>query len=129
MGISDGHVFASVAVSDISIARDFYGGTLGLAQDSENPGGIGFKSGGGGDIFVYVSDTAGTGKATAAMWEVDDASKVAEELAAKGVTFEHYEMPEMKLVGDVHEFGDGQAKIAWFKDPDGNILGITSGEM
>lgn len=128
MGISDGRVFATVAVSKIEIAREFYGGTLGLKQVEENMGGIGFECGGG-NIFVYVSDTAGTGAATAAMWEVDDATSVAEEPAAKGVKFEHYEMPDAELVGDVHQWGGGSFKNAWFRDPDGNILGIVSGEM
>jgi catechol 2,3-dioxygenase-like lactoylglutathione lyase family enzyme len=128
MGISEGRVFASVAVSSIDVARDFYGGTLGLTKAEENPGGIGFECGGA-NIFVYVSDTAGTGSATAAMWQVDDVTPVAEELAAKGVEFEHYEMPDAELVGHVHQWGGGQFKNAWFRDPDGNILGIVSGEM
>jgi catechol 2,3-dioxygenase-like lactoylglutathione lyase family enzyme len=112
----------------MDIARDFYGGTLGLTKVDENPGGIGYDSGGG-NIFVYVSDTAGTGSATAAMWDVDDVSPIAEELASKGVKFEHYEMPGAELVGDVHQWNDGAFKNAWFRDPDGNILGIASGEM
>lgn len=128
MSISEGKVFASVAVSSFDVARDFYGGTLGLTQIDENPGGIGYESGGG-RIFVYVSDTAGTGQATAAMWEVDDASSVASELSAKGVQFEEYDMPGAEFVDGVHVFEGGQAKVAWFKDPDGNILGVTSGEM
>lgn len=128
MGIADGRVFASVAVSSFDVARDFYGETLGLKGAEENVGGIGFECGGG-RIFVYVSDTAGTGEATAAMWEVDDVKPVAEELAAKGVKFEHYEMPEVELVGDVHRWDGGSFKNAWFRDPDGNILGIVSGEM
>jgi hypothetical protein len=43
-----------------------------------------------------------------------------ENLKKKGVEFEHYEIPEAKLEGDIHVFGD--FKAAWFKDPDGNIL-------
>jgi hypothetical protein len=49
---------------------------------------------------------------------------VVRALKAKGVTFEHYDMPGMKLEGDIHIGGD--MKIAWFKDPDGNILSIVS---
>ena len=45
-------------------------------------------------------------------------------MKAKGVKFEHY-MPGLKLQGDVHIGGD--MKVAWFKDPDGNILNIVSG--
>ena len=44
---------------------------------------------------------------------------------AKGITFEHYDMPGMKREGDIHV--DGDMKVAWFKDPDGNILNVVSG--
>jgi hypothetical protein len=47
------------------------------------------------------------------------------DLKAKGITFEHYDMPDMKREGDVHIGGD--MKVAWVKDPDGNILNIVSG--
>jgi hypothetical protein len=42
----------------------------------------------------------------------------------KGVMLEHYDMPDMTRENDIHIFGD--MKVAWFKDPDGNILNITS---
>ncbi|MGH2959246.1 MAG: VOC family protein, partial [Solirubrobacterales bacterium] len=128
MGIADGKVVATVAVSSFEIAREFYGGTLGLKQAEENVGGVGYECGGG-NIFVYVSDTAGSGEATAATWQVDDVTPIAEELSGKGVKFEHYEMPDAELVGDVHQWGDGAFKMGWFRDPDGNILGIVSGDM
>jgi hypothetical protein len=59
-------------------------------------------------------------------WEVGDkVDQMARELKAKGVSFEHYDMPGLRLDGDVH-VGDGM-RVAWFKDPDGNILSIVSG--
>ncbi len=57
-------------------------------------------------------------------WTVGDVEGVVRALKAKGVTFEHYDMPDMKLEGDVHVFGD--MRVAWFKDPDGNILNIVN---
>jgi hypothetical protein len=45
-------------------------------------------------------------------------------LKAKGVSIEHYDMPDMTREGDVHVAGD--MKVAWFKDPDGNILNIVN---
>jgi len=73
---------------------------------------------------VYESRFAGTNQATSATWIVrDDLAGVVKDLAAKGVKFEHYDMPGMQLEGDVHVMGDGKA--AWFKDPDGNILAIV----
>ena len=74
---------------------------------------------------VYRSKDAGTNKATAVTWVVgDEVHDVVQALKAKGVTFEHYEMPRLTLEGDVH-VGYGM-QIAWFKDPDGNILNIVS---
>lgn len=127
-GLAAGRVFATIAVSSREVANDFYAGTLGLKVVEENIGGVGFECGGA-NLFVYVSDTAGTGSATAAMWEVADVSPVAEELAAKGVKFLHYDLPECEIVGDVHQWDGGSFKNAWFNDPDGNILGIVSGSM
>jgi hypothetical protein len=49
---------------------------------------------------------------------------VVSALKAKGVRFEHYDMPNVVLTGDVHVFGD--MKVAWFKDPDGNILNVIN---
>ena len=56
-------------------------------------------------------------------WEVDDIDSEVAALKAKGVTFEHYDMEGLKRDGDIH-VGDAM-KIAWFKDPDGNILNIV----
>jgi hypothetical protein len=47
-----------------------------------------------------------------------------QQLKAKGITFEHYDMPGVTREGDIHVAGD--MKVAWFKDPDGNILNIAS---
>jgi hypothetical protein len=81
---------------------------------------------GAGKLFVYRSQFAGTNKATAATWIVgEDIERTVKALKAKGLTFEHYDMPQMKREGDIHVSGGTRA--AWFKDPDGNIHGIVSG--
>ncbi len=73
---------------------------------------------------MYRSQYAGTNKATAVTWEVGERlADVVKELKSKGVKFEHYDMPGMTLDGDIHKGGD--MKIAWFKDPDGNILNLV----
>lgn len=117
------NVFATVAVSDINKAKEFYGDTLGLQQTDENPGGVTYQSGTG-KIFVYQSPTAGKNEATSAAWDVDDIESVAEALKAKGVSFEQYDFPGGTREGDIHIMGN--MKAAWFKDPDGNILSIGS---
>ena len=115
---------ANIAVKDLERARKFYEATLGLkAVATEGEELIAFKSGNS-LLYVYRSEYAGTNKATAVSWTVGDVAGVARALKAKGVSFEHYDMPGMKREGDVHIAGD--MKVAWFKDPDGNILNITS---
>jgi catechol 2,3-dioxygenase-like lactoylglutathione lyase family enzyme len=114
---------ANLAVSDLDRARDFYTGTLGLRQvDNEGDELVVLKSGDS-VVNVYRSDHAGTNEATAVTWAVDDIAAEVETLKGKGVMFEHYDMPGLALEGDVHVGAD--MKVAWFKDPDGNILNIV----
>ena len=74
-------------------------------------------------INVYKSEFAGTNKATALTFEVDDAEKEVRDLKEKGIFFEHYEMPGLTQQGDLHVAES--FKTAWFKDPDGNILSLV----
>ena len=124
--LANRQVAANIAVRNIEVAKKFYEGTLGLKPvGGEGDELVAYESGGS-TLLVYRSDYAGTNKATAATWTVgDDVEGVARALKAKGVRFEHYDMPELKLEGDVY-VGHGM-KVAWFKDPDGNILNIVSG--
>ena len=119
--LKDGTVFATLAVKDINKGKEFYGGTLGLEQTDENPGGVTYTCGSG-KLFVYESPTAGTNQATCASFEVGDVEAVAADLKAKGVSFEQYDMPGGTREGDIHIMGP--MKSAWFRDPDGNILNI-----
>jgi catechol 2,3-dioxygenase-like lactoylglutathione lyase family enzyme len=121
-------VGATLAVSDVQRARDFYENTLGLAPVQEQPGGILYKSGNS-VVLVYPSEYAGTNKATAASWAVgDDLDAIVEELRSKGVSFEHYDdLPDTTREGDVHIADD--FKAVWFKDPDGNILNLVNETM
>ena len=117
---------ANLAVKDLAVARRFYEGTLGLTQvDAQGEEVIVYRSGTT-RINVYRSSFAGTNQATAVTWSVDgDIERLVAALKAKGVRFEHYDMPDTKLVGDLHVMGD--MKVAWFKDPDGNILNLING--
>ena len=115
---------ATLAVKDLGTAARFYEDTLGLSRaGAEGDEVIVFRSG---DtmINVYRSSFAGTNKATALTWTVDDVEDVVRTLKAKGVKFEHYDLPDTKREGDVHVSGD--IKVAWFKDPDGNILSVVN---
>ncbi len=123
--LGDKDAAANIAVKDLEVAKRFYGETLGLTQvGSEADELIVFRSGNS-MINVYRSKYAGTNQATALTWVVgEDVESVVEALKAKGISFEHYNMPEIRREGDVHI--GGNMKVAWFKDPDGNILNIVS---
>ena len=115
---------ANVAVKDLDVATKFYKHTLGLTPVHEEDKELVVFRSGTSEIYVYRSDYAGTNKATAVTWTVDDVKAEVADLKSKGVTFEHYDMPGMTRDGDVHVSGD--MKVAWFKDPDGNILNVAS---
>ena len=116
---------AIVAVADLGRARDFYGGTLGLdLLDEGGEEGVLVYRTGATRLVVYCSDLAGSNRANAVVWGVGDAlDSIVAALEAKGVEFEHY--PDLgRLEGNIHVAG--AARLAWFKDPDGNILHINS---
>lgn len=126
MGLERSRVEAIVAVSDMTKAKEFYEGKLGLPGGPEGEdGGITYRCAGETAIHVYPSDHAGKSGATLAAWSTDDVEGMVEELSSKGVEFERYDQDPIKTdeKGIAH-FGDD--RIAWFKDPDGNILGIGS---
>jgi catechol 2,3-dioxygenase-like lactoylglutathione lyase family enzyme len=115
---------ATLAVKDLGKAARFYEETLGLSRaSSEGDEAIAFESGET-TINVYRSSFAGTNKATALTWAVDDVDDVVRTLKGKGIKFEHYDLPETRREGDVHVSGD--IRVAWFKDPDGNILSVVN---
>ena len=116
---------ATIAVRDTATARRFYEGALGLKPlPSPQKGSITYESGDT-NLLVYESAYAGTNKATSATFVVGDGlDRSVEELKTKGVRFEHYDLPNTTLKGDIHESGD--TRVAWFKDPDGNILSLVN---
>jgi predicted enzyme related to lactoylglutathione lyase len=124
--LGDKDAVANIAVKNLETAKKFYEETLGLTQiGAEGQEVIVFRSGSS-TIYVYKSQYAGTNQATALTWVVGkDIEDVVQELKAKGVTFEHYNMPDVTREDDIRVAGN--MKVAWFKDPDGNILNIING--
>jgi catechol 2,3-dioxygenase-like lactoylglutathione lyase family enzyme len=124
--LGDKAVAAVMPVKDMDVAKKFYEETLGLAKEGpDQPWGTMYRCGGGSMIFVYPSEFAGTNKATAATWGAgDDFDKIVDELRAKGVTFDKFDVPGASWEGDVNVMGD--MKAVWFKDPDGNILNVVN---
>ena len=123
--LGDKDAAANIAIKNLETAKKFYENTLGLTQiGSEGQEAITFRSGNT-IINVYQSQYAGTNKATAVTWVVgQDVEGFVQQLKAKGIAFEHYDMPGVTRNGDVHVAED--MKVAWFKDPDGNILNIAN---
>lgn len=120
------NALATIAVTSVEAARRFYGEVLGLTiEDTPEQGVISLGSGET-SILVYESEFAGTNKATAATWIVGkDLDAIVATLKSRGVTFEHYDFPGTTRKGDIHEAGN--VRVAWLKDPDGNILSLVNG--
>ncbi|WP_309680248.1 VOC family protein [Polaromonas sp.] len=116
---------ATIAVRTIDVARKFYEQKLGFKPlESSEDSVLNYQSGKT-TLLVYVSPFAGSNQATSATWAVgDDFDGILQSLQARGVTFEHYDLPGLLREGDVHVAGAYRG--AWFKDPDGNILHILN---
>jgi len=112
-----------IPVTNVARARKFYEEKLGLTPKEEYAGGVIYECGDGSWVFMYSSAGAGTSKASTAHWAVDDVAAEVRELKARGVVFEEYNMPGIKMENDIASAGG--AKTAWFKDSEGNILAIS----
>ena len=127
MGLDEGVVRATIAVSDIERAAEFYEGVLGLVplpEGSTGPQLRIYPCGSGSRLQVYVSEHAGSGSATAASWSVEDFDGLIDELRARGAQLERYEGMDADERG-VHAFGSH--RVAWIPDPDGNVVAIDNG--
>jgi len=122
--LKDKNSSAIVAVKDLQRAKTFYSDVLGLnLADTGMDGVLGYRTGNTW-LTVYQSDYAGTNRANAVIWDVGvEVDDIVADLKAKGVAFERYE--GMEQDGDVHVAGP--LRLAWFKDPDGNILHLFGG--
>jgi catechol 2,3-dioxygenase-like lactoylglutathione lyase family enzyme len=112
-----------IPVTKVARARKFYEEKLGLMPKEEYAGGVIYECGGGSWVFMYPSAGAGTSKASTAFWAVDDVVAEVRELKARGVVFEEYDIPGIKMENSIANAGG--AKTAWFKDSEGNILAIS----
>jgi len=123
--LGDRDATATVAVKDLQAAKKFYEGKLGLKRTGpEDPESLVYTTGKT-QLFVYRSEYAGTNQATAVTWGVGPRfDELVRGLGAKGVTFERYDLPGTTREGDVHV--TGELKVAWFKDPDGNIHSLVN---
>jgi catechol 2,3-dioxygenase-like lactoylglutathione lyase family enzyme len=125
MSLSDSKVSPAIGVSDMGKAKEFYEGKLGLAVGKETgDGGVDYPCGDGTVLHVYPSPSAKPSGATLAGWDVADIEATVDELIGNGVTFEQYDAEPLKTDERGIATVDGD-KIAFVKDPDGNVLGIA----
>lgn len=116
---------SSFSVNDLEKAKEFYSDTLGLevSEVPEMTGVLDLHMAGGSNIFIYSKPNHTPATFTILNFPVDDVEKAVEELTKRGVRFEIYNQENLKTdeKGILH--GEGP-KIAWFKDPAGNILSV-----
>ena len=122
----DSKSFSSFSVNDLKKAREFYGGTLGLGV-AEKPEGLEIRLTGGNTLFLYPKPNHTPASFTVLNFPVDDIEEAVAELVGLGVRLEHYDLPDMKTDDRGIAQGPGP-KIAWFKDPAGNILSVLEAE-
>jgi catechol 2,3-dioxygenase-like lactoylglutathione lyase family enzyme len=118
----DSKSFSSFSVNDIKKAREFYGGTLGLGV-TETQEGLELHLAGGNTVFLYPKPNHTPASFTVLNFPVNNIEEAVDELIDVGLRLEHYELPELKTDKRGIAKGPGM-KIAWFKDPAGNILSV-----
>jgi predicted enzyme related to lactoylglutathione lyase len=119
--LSDSRVEANIPASDLKRAREFYD-NLGLTPSAEFEGvAMTYKTTGGTSFNIYETEYAGQAGHTIAQWHVDDIQAEVDDLKAKGIKFEVYDLPGVEWDGDIASI-PGLGHAAWFKDSEGNIM-------
>jgi catechol 2,3-dioxygenase-like lactoylglutathione lyase family enzyme len=127
--LKESSVATRLPARDLNRARKFYSDKLGLEPIEQRPGGLRYRCG---NSFFVLFESAGeaSGSHTQMGWEVDDIEATVATLKARGVVFEEYDLPGLKTVNGIAEIagnypskGVGE-KGSWFKDSEGNLLGI-----
>jgi catechol 2,3-dioxygenase-like lactoylglutathione lyase family enzyme len=117
-------VVATLPVSDLAAGKVFYGETLGLTLLWENPASARFRCGDSSEVSIFRRPGTVT-EHTVAHFEVADIESEIRDLEAKGVTFLDYTEGPLTTTGHIAQLGP--ARAAWFRDPDGNTLGLRQG--
>jgi catechol 2,3-dioxygenase-like lactoylglutathione lyase family enzyme len=123
-------VAARLPAQDLERAKAFYADKLGLTPSEERPGGLRYECRSGA-FSLFESAGAPSGGHTQMAWEVDDIESTVAELRARGVVFEEYDLPGIKtfdgmaeVAGNYPSRGGIGERAAWFRDSEGNLLGI-----
>ena len=114
--------FSSFSVNSIQKAKEFYSRTLGLEVAEKNEG-LELNVGDGSEVFVYPKLNHAPATFTILNFPVPNVEEAVDELTKRGVRFEIYNEGNLKTDQRGIFRGEGP-KIAWFKDPAGNILSV-----
>ena len=118
--LPDRRVHTTLPTPDPERLRTFYEQTLGFAPFAERPGAVLYRAGDGTLFAISKAGARPTGAHTQMAFTVPDIAAEIAELRARGVAFEEYQTPKTEQgIGRV-----GAGKAAWFKDPDGNLIGV-----
>jgi catechol 2,3-dioxygenase-like lactoylglutathione lyase family enzyme len=128
--LKDGSVATRLPATDLRRARAFYAQKLGLEPAEERPGGLLYRCAHGA-FALFESPGAASGSHTQMGFEVDDIEATVAELRRRGVVFEEYDLPGLTTVDGIAEVagnypskGGVGERAAWFRDSEGNLLGI-----
>src|SRR6266566_3035557 len=99
--LKNARIVPYIPVADVARARKFYEEKVGLTPKEEYAGGVIYECGGGSWVFMYPSRGAGTSKASTAFWAVDDVVAEVAALKSRGVTFEEYNIPGIKMENSI----------------------------
>jgi catechol 2,3-dioxygenase-like lactoylglutathione lyase family enzyme len=119
--LSQREFHATIPVQDLDRARQFYSEKLGLQPDSETSGGLVYRCKDSW-FLLFPSRGASTAQFTQGGWTTEDIESEVAELKARGVVFDEYDFPNLKTVNGIAAIGADRA--AWFKDSEGNLLGL-----
>ena len=113
----------ALPAQDLDRAKAFYRDKLGLQPLEEDAGNVRYRVGDGTEFNVFRTMGAPSGTHTQMAFIVEDVVGEVKDLKSRGVTFEEYDYPELKTRDGIAE--GGGAKVAWFKDSEGNLLNIV----
>ncbi|MBV8529633.1 MAG: VOC family protein [Candidatus Dormibacteraeota bacterium] len=113
---------ATLPASNFERAKAFYADKLGLTPASDVPAGAFYESNGT-RFLLFPSSGAASGTHTQLGFDVDDIAATVKDLEGRGVHFEEYDFPGFDKATRIATVGGVQS--AWFKDTEGNLLGIV----
>jgi len=115
-------VQAVIPTADLGAARRFYEGVLGFKPGWVGESAVFYAMGEGTTFAVSLSSGRTSGTHTQMLFLTPDLEADVADARARGVTFEEYATPTLTTVDGIAQMGPNRA--AWFKDPEGNILGM-----